>query len=106
MCRYCAFSFRSKFPIKKNTMINLTVTPQKVVICFVLALLTAVAVRFMLGRYRDLWFKQSNPKSLITFRTPLATYIAIGYPICLQGYLVTAVLLLIIALEIFLVLCL
>ena len=81
-----------------------TVTAPRVVICFFLALGTTIALRFILGKNRDLWFRRSAQRQLITLRSAVSMYLALGYPVTKQGYIVTAILLLVIALEIFAVL--
>lgn len=85
-------------------MTDLTVTPIKILICFVTLLLTTILVRFLLKEKREQWFKRSTSKSIITIRGKFGEYLALGYPICLQGYLVHLGLLFIFAIEIFLIL--
>ncbi|MBO6259044.1 MAG: hypothetical protein J6M93_06910 [Succinivibrio sp.] len=81
-----------------------TVTADRVVLCFFLALGTTIALRFILGKNRELWFKRSAQRRLITMRSPVSMYLALGYPVTKQGYIVTALLILVIAMEIFTVL--
>ncbi len=80
-----------------------TVTPDRIILCFAVALVTVMAVRFALGRYHDVWFKRSIPKSLVTLRTKLQCWLALGYPVCREGYIVTGALLFAIALECFVI---
>lgn len=75
----------------------------KIILCFIAAIITAAIVRFMLGEKRELWFKRQIPKSVITLRTRLSVYIAIGSPKTWQGALVCISLLSVIALECFLI---
>lgn len=72
---------------------------EKILLGVVVAIATAIAFRFILGEKRDLWFRRSVSKSFITFRSKLAEHVALGHPVTLSGYAVTAVLLAIIALE-------
>lgn len=81
-----------------------TVTAPRVVLCFFVALTTTILLRFALGKYRDLWFRRSAQRRLITMRSAVSMYVALGYPVTRQGYIVTFVLLLVIALEIFTIL--
>lgn len=85
-------------------MTNLTVTPFKILICFVLVLITTISARFLLKDKRDLWFRRSQSKNIITIRGKVGEYLALGYPICVEGFAVTALLFAIIVLEIFCVL--
>ena len=83
---------------------HFTVTVPRVLICFAFAFLTTFIVRFALGQYRDLWFRRSPRKSFVTIRSDLSMHMALGYPICLQGYIVTTLLLLAIFIECFIIL--
>ena len=85
-------------------MTNLTVTPFKILICFILVLITTISARFLLRDKRDLWFRRSQSKNIITIRGKVGEYLALGYPICVEGFVVTALLFAVIALEIFCVL--
>ena len=81
-------------------MTDLTVTPFKILICFTLVLITTISARFLLKDKRDLWFRRSQSKNIITIRGKIGEYLALGYPICLEGFAVTALLLAVIAIEI------
>ncbi len=81
-----------------------TVTVPRVLICFAFAFLTTFIVRFALGPYRDLWFRRSPRKSFVTIRSDLSMHMALGYPVCIQGYIVTALLLTAIFIECFIIL--
>lgn len=81
----------------------MVITPLKILICFALALVTTIVVRFVLKEKRDLWFTRSMPRSLITVRGAFGQYLSLGYPVTWQGYIVLCALLLIIACEITLV---
>ncbi len=87
-------------------MTQLTVTPLKIVICFVIALLTTIIVRFLVGKNRDKWFARSRSNFLLTMRGTLGEYLALGYPKSWQGALIFIALLIVLLLEIYLVLCL
>ena len=75
----------------------------KIIICFIAALTTAAILRLILGKKRELWFKRQIPKSVITLRTRLSMYIAIGSPKTWQGMVICLILLGIIALECYLI---
>ena len=85
-------------------MTDLTVTPFKILICFAFVLITTISARFLLKDKRDLWFRRSQSKNIITIRGKIGEYLALGYPICLEGFAVTALLLAVIAIEILFVL--
>lgn len=75
----------------------------KIIICFIAALITAAIVRVLLGDKRQQWFKQQLPKSVITLRTKMSVYLAIGYPKTWQGMLICSCLLGVICLECYLI---
>ncbi len=85
-------------------MTELTVTPFKILICLLFALITTVAVRFWLGEKRDLWFARSKSHFLLTIRGAAGEYLAVGYPKSWQGLLILIALLAVLALEIYIVL--
>ncbi len=85
-------------------MITLTVTPLKIAVCFIAALLTTLVVRIILRDKRDLWFKRTQPKFLLTIRGKLGDYLALGYPRTLEGALVLLLLTAVLMLEIYLIL--
>ena len=72
----------------------------KILLGFVVCLLTTFIFRFAIGDNRDLHFKRSVPKSFLTLRTPIAMHFALGYPVTAKGYALLALLLLILWLEI------
>ncbi len=63
----------------------ITITPFKILVCLIFATLSAVAFRFAMGSKRDLHFKRSSPKSILTLRGKLGEYLALGYPKTLTG---------------------
>ncbi len=85
-------------------MTELTVTPLKIVICFVIALLTTIMVRFALKDKRDLWFKRSRSNFILTVRGAIGEYLALGYPKTWQGGLILILLMAVLCLEFYLVL--
>lgn len=64
-----------------------TLTPFKVFIILVGAVLIAVAYRYLFRDKRDLWFARTQ-SSIINQRGALGSYLSLGYPICYQGVLV------------------
>lgn len=84
-------------------MTTLTVTPLKIAVCFAVALLTTVLVRIILRDKRDLWFKRSQPKFLLTMRGKLGDYLALGYPKTREGAVVLLLLTAVLLLEIYLI---
>lgn len=72
----------------------------KILLGFVICLLTTFIFRFAIGDNRDLHFKRSVPKSFLTLRTPIAMHFSLGYPVTAKGYALLALLLLILWLEI------
>ncbi len=72
----------------------------KILLGFVVCLLTTFIFRFAIGDNRDLHFKRSVPKSFLTLRTPIAMHFSLGYPVTAKGYALLALLLLILWLEI------
>lgn len=79
---------------------TLTITPFKILICLIIALLTAFIFRIVLGDKRDLYFKQSNYRSLITFRGAIGRKVAIGVPKNKRGVQIYLTLIILLALEI------
>ncbi len=71
----------------------------KIFLCLVLSLATAIIIRILLGKKRDLWFERKVPKSFITMRTKLSMYVAIGTPKTVQGAAVACILLAAVTLE-------
>ncbi|MDY6321635.1 MAG: hypothetical protein SPL30_01800 [Succinivibrio sp.] len=71
----------------------------KVFLALFAALATAAVVRALLGEKRDRWFKRQRPKSLVTLRSQISMYFAIGTPNCPQGYAVAALLMAAVAAE-------
>lgn len=86
---------------QKTSMI---VTPLKIFICFMAALISTVILRFALGKRRDQWFTRSVPRSYLTIRGAFGYYLSLGYPVTWQGFVVLGGLLLCIAAEIALIL--
>ncbi len=72
----------------------------KILLGFAVCLLTTFIFRFAIGENRDLHFKRSVPKSFLNLRTPLALHFSLGYPVTAKGYVLLAILLLILWLEI------
>lgn len=72
----------------------------KIAICFCVALLTAFIARIILGEKRNLWFKRQVPKSIITLRSQISMYFAIGTPTCRQGFIFSSALIAVIIFEI------
>jgi hypothetical protein len=72
----------------------------KILLAFIVCLITTFIFRFAIGKNRDLHFKRSPPKSFITLRTPIAMHFSLGYPITLKGYVLLALLLFILWMEI------
>lgn len=70
----------------------------KILLCFALALASTIVVRFALRDKRDLWFRRTQ-SSIINQRGALGSYLSLGYPTTWQGLMVTALLVLSIALE-------
>lgn len=85
-------------------MTGFTITPLKIALCFAAALLTTCVVRFILGNRRDLWFKRSQPKFILTVRGKIGDYLALGYPKTIQGLIILCALLLVLCAEIWLIL--
>lgn len=79
------------------------ITPSKILICFIVALITTVIVRFALGKRRELWFRRTPNRSFITIRGALGYYLSLGYPVTWQGYGVLCALILLICAEIALI---
>lgn len=82
------------------------ITPEKILICFGLALFTTILVRFALASKRNTWFKRSKMRSMLTQRGALGEYLSLGYPTTWQGFVVLLGLILILILECWLVLSL
>lgn len=82
--------------------LNLSAT--NIVMCFLVALMTTIAFRFFIRSKRDLHFRRSQFKSVITIRGKIGDAIALGYPVTLTGFLLWLLLLSILALEIYLIL--
>lgn len=70
------------------------ITVEKILICLGVALVTTILVRFLLQSKRDQWFKRSQPRSLLTARGALGSYLSLGYPVTWQGFAVTLALVL------------
>lgn len=85
-------------------MTYLTITSTKVLLCFIAALITTVAVRFALKEKRDLWFARSKSRHIITIRGKVGEHLALGYPKTMQGLVVWVLLLMGLAAEIYLIL--
>lgn len=64
-----------------------------------LALFTTILVRFLISDKRDKWFRRSQPKSPLMVKGALGDFLALGYPVTWQGFLVTLGLLAVIILE-------
>lgn len=75
----------------------------KIALCFCIALITAFIARIALGKRHDLWFKRQIPKSIITLRSQISMYLAIGTPTCKQGLYFSIGLVLFILIEILLI---
>lgn len=81
-------------------MTYFTVTPIAIGICLISCLATCIIVRLILGEKRDLYFKRSTFKSVITIRGRLNDAISLGYPKNKTGFLIWAGLLCLLALEV------
>ena len=46
----------------------------KILIAFLLCVATTIALRFLLGKKRDIYFRKSTPKSFITLSFRLSSY--------------------------------
>lgn len=84
----------------------LTITLFKLLICFIVALLTSITIRFILKDKREQWFKRSANRSVINQRGFIGQWLALGYPVTKQGYLVLSGQLFLIAIEILIILIL
>lgn len=64
---------------------------EKVLISIVIALLVFLVTSLLLGTERKtLWFRKRKKYSLFTRRGPLGEALHFGYPVTMEGYLVTA----------------
>ncbi len=75
----------------------------KILIAFLLCVATTIALRFLLGKKRDIYFRRSPPKSFITLRSQVSMHLALGYPVTKEGFLISLALVLVLIGEIFLV---
>lgn len=64
-----------------------TITPKRLAIFVILAIVIAVIFRFAFDSKRDTWFKRT-PSTIFHLRGALGAYLSLGYPTCPQGYLV------------------
>ncbi len=79
------------------------ITPFKIFLCLVTALITSFIFKFLLAQNHSKYFKVKKHTSLITFKGFINQKMAIGIPINKQGYILYTLLLTIIALEIFII---
>lgn len=82
----------------------MTITPFKILLCLILALLSSFVFKLLLKDKHQLYFKVKEHKSLITIKGAINQKMAIGMPINAKGYLLYFLLLTIIACEIIFVL--
>lgn len=64
------------------------VTPARLGIFIIVALIIAAAFRFAFAGRRDQWFART-PSTVIHMRGAIGNWLSLGYPVSVQGYAVT-----------------